>query len=327
MKISRMFFKSKYLNKKQSVSPVFIIIVLFSSILVVALQIPVLLNPRAQPESGMFARSLLTAVIMLIITTLTVRKLIKKGAAPPENTLPHHRPQFIEDLQNENKFFSKVLSHDLRSPLSSIVLLASYLKTKNENSENNRYIELIEQSARKELDMMAILLCLMRSDSFKPDNLQEVSLKSVIDELIAGHESQISQKRLHSSVSIPQELTIHTEPDSFSLVLKTLIFYALHYSDPGESLEIRSVESQAHTEIVLAFSSSALKIKHPEDLFRSENLLENGIKAFPENVDLYFCRKLISSYNGTVHVQATEKTPAIRFILTLERKGSEHTAI
>lgn len=327
MKISRVFFKPKYLNKKQSVSPIFITTILFCSLLVIVLQIPVLINPRAQPESGIYERVLLTAVIMLILTFIIFRKLLKPDFSPEAAPVPDYRSQLIDDLQNENKYFSKVLSHDLRSPLSSIVLLASYLKTKNESSENNRYIELIEQSARKELDMMAILLCLMRSDSFKSDNLQEVKLKGVADLLLNEYEAQISQKQLASSILIPKELTIATEPDSFSLVLKTLIHYAIHYSDSGKLLEIKTIESKTHTEIILAFISSDLKISHPEELFRSENLLKNGIKAFPENVDLYFCRKLISNYNGTIHVQATDKSPAIRFILTVEHQHSEHTSI
>ena len=327
MKISRMFFKSKYLNKKQSVTTFFITTLIFCSILVVLLQVLLVFKARETPASGLFLGALLTTVIMVIITSLTFWQLKNNAPAPAGNLITDNRPHLIEDLQNENKYFAKVLSHDLRSPLSSIVLLASYLKTKPENSENNRYIELIEQSARKELDMMATLLSLMRIDSFNTGNLQKLELKGVVETLFGDYETQILQKQLRSSIIIPQELSIETDPDSFILVLKTLIHYALHYSDAGESLEIKTVESPTHTEVVLGFISSQLKIGQPEELFRSENLLKSGIKAFPENVDLYFCRKLISSYNGTVHVQATEHNPAFHFILTLERNRSESTVI
>ena len=327
MKISRKFFKSKYLNKKQSVTPFFITTLLFCCILVILMQALLFFKARETPASGLFLGTLLTAVIMVIVTSLTLWQIKSNEPAPAANLITDNRSHLIQDLQNENKYFSKVLSHDLRSPLSSIVLLASYLKTKPENSENNRYIELIEQSARKELDMMAILLSLMRIDSFNSEKLQELELRSVVDALFGEYETQILQKQLRSSIMIPNELTIETDPDSFTLVLKTLIHYALHYSDAGEPLGIKTIERQTHTEVVLDFISSQLKIGAPEELFRSENLLKNGIKAFPESVDLYFCRKLLSSYNGTVHVQATENTPAFSFILTLERPGSENTAI
>jgi signal transduction histidine kinase len=327
MKISRKFFKSKYLNKKRSVTPFFITTLLFCCILIILLQLLLFFKARETPAHGLYLGTLLTAAIMVVVTSLTFWQIKNSEPAPAGKLITDNRPHLIEDLQNENKYFSKVLSHDLRSPLSSIVLLASYLKTKPENSENNRYIELIEQSARKELDMMATLLSLMRIDSFKSENLQQLGLKGIVDTLIGEYETQFLQKQLRSSIMIPHELTIQTDPDSFTLVLKTLIHYALHYSDPGEALEIKSIGSPTHTEIVLGFISSQLKIEHPEELFRSKNLLKNGIRAFPENVDLYFCRKLISSYNGTVHVQATANTPAFHFVLSLQRQGSENTAI
>lgn len=327
MNVSRKFFKSKYLNKKHSVNPVFLITIFFCCVITILLQVLVLIKSRELPVPGLSAGTLLIAVILLIVTSLTFRKSSEAAHLSVDSPASHDQSELTNDLQNENKYFSKVLSHDLRSPLSSIVLLASYLKTKNENSENNRYIELIEQSARKELDMMAILLSLMRSDSFKSENLQELELKSVVEVLLVEYESQIGQKQIIPSIIIPADLRLETDPDSFTLVLKTLIHYALHYSDAGETLEIRTVETHAQTEIVMSFNSSQLKMDDPEELFRSENLLKNGVKAFPESVDLYFCRKLISSYNGTVHVQATEQTSACRFILTLERRESESTAI
>ncbi|HUH33305.1 MAG TPA: histidine kinase dimerization/phospho-acceptor domain-containing protein, partial [Daejeonella sp.] len=68
----------------------------------------------------------------------------KYGSQPPTRNIDTEADHnVIKDLQNEKKYFAGVLSHDLRSPLSSIILITSYLKSKDATSGNNQYLELV----------------------------------------------------------------------------------------------------------------------------------------------------------------------------------------
>jgi light-regulated signal transduction histidine kinase (bacteriophytochrome) len=321
-----MFFMHKYLNKKHFARPFFLSILFYSAILLGILQLFLFLKTQATSPSGLYLATILTTIIIVVAGILSFRAGQNSLHSPAETASEDHRTALIRDLQNENKYFSKVLSHDLRSPLSSIVLLASYLKTKNENSEINRYIELIEQSAYKELAMMAILLSLMRKDAIKSENMQELEIRNAAQTLIPELEAELGQKQIKTELHIPAALRILTYPDSFNLVLKTVLQHAVHYSDPGQSLEIKTIEDHRQVEIVLEFTSSQLKGGNSEQLFSSEHLLKDTIKTFPESVDLYFCRKISGTYNGTVHVQATEHSPVCRFILTVNRPLPESIA-
>ncbi|NEU10048.1 HAMP domain-containing histidine kinase [Flavihumibacter sp. R14] len=227
----------------------------------------------------------------------------------------------LNDLKNEKKYFSSILSHDLRSPLSSIVLLASYLKSKGDQADTSQYIELIEQSARKELEMMAILLSLMRVDSITTDNLQAVNLRTEAEMAVQSLALHFPEKHKDVNIGIDPELSVAVSPTLVSLILKSLVHQALQFSDPGRSIEIRAMEDADSVKIEIEMISGALANEIGERLFHSDRLSnQHGGKSFPDIIDLYFCRKVAGAYNGTIHVQADGDNPIHRFVFTLDRR-------
>lgn len=259
-------------------------------------------------------------VIMLGIILWT---LFRNENSRPGNTmddLAGSAHLMINDLQNEKKYFAGVLSHDLRSPLSSIILLASYLKSKNEHPETNHYIDLIEQSSRKELEMMATLLSLMRADVSKPENREELNLKSLAEQIIDSSEAQLSRKLLTTHLNIAPHITIVAEADAFSLIFKNLINQAICYSDQEQMIGIISSEKDNIITIELSIQSHELPKIIDKDLLRSDRLtLQNAVNGFPDCIDLYFSQKALNHYNGTIRVQADGNGPSCRFIMTLDR--------
>ncbi|HUH32691.1 MAG TPA: HAMP domain-containing sensor histidine kinase, partial [Daejeonella sp.] len=225
----------------------------------------------------------------------------------------------IKDLQNEKKYFAGVLSHDLRSPLSSIILITSYLKSKDATSGSNQYLELIEQSARKELEMMSTLLSLMRADLYRPETFEELPLRDLTEEIVKGEETRLTKKNLQIDLAIPTSSTLFADPRLFKVILKNLIVQAICYSDEDKTIEISSEEHRDRMLIELVVVSEKLQKEAGEDLFDSDLLFSKDRKnEFPECIDLYFCRQAIKNYNGTIHVQV-ENNLSCRLVVSLER--------
>lgn len=329
MKVNRTFFISKYLNKKHSVSSLFVISTLFFALALILLMLVLLSRISEISQRNLLLTAIMPGIIILILSGVilwsgkTASSTLRNEPVPEKDI----NNNLLHDLQNESKYFSRVLSHDLRSPLSSIVLLASYLKSKNEHSENNHYLELIEQSARKELDMMTLLLSLMRMDSMNPEKVKEVFIRQTTETLIREAEPQLLLKHINPVFISPSEISISTDPEVFTLVLKNLIHKAINYSDQQQPLEITTKDVEGRVIIRIEFISAGFGTEEPADLLSSDHLeSQKEIKSFPESIGLYFCSKLISNHNGTIDVQGDKNEPSCRFILTLNRHTPQYTA-
>jgi signal transduction histidine kinase len=270
--------------------------------------------------------AIVPGIIILVLSLMISRGRQKKMAdTPADGVSADINPALalVRDLQHENKFFSGVLSHDLRSPLSSIVLLTSYLKTKNEVQENNHYLELIEQSARKELDMMGNLLFLMRIGAADTEKFEKVELKSLVVNILKDTEAPATHKQLRTAIEIEDQLHLQSDPAAINLVIKNLIQQAIHYSEENQKVEIIAAEAANQVDFEIKIRSTQLFSQVNDSLFDSQQLLSpTTISTFPDNIGLYFCRKIISNYNGTIRVLGDKNEPYCRFILTFERQFS-----
>lgn len=322
---------SKYLNKKHSVSSLFLFIIICCAFFIILLLLIFLSQAENPDYESLLFLAILSGLIIFFIGGIVVLRgsrseamhLSQESTTNKETETDYN---LIKDLQNEKKYFAGVLSHDLRSPLSSIILLASYLKTKDGNSESSNYIELIEQSARKELEMMSTLLSLMRADSYRTKAFEELRLKDLTEEILQSEEPRLIKKQLKIDLAIPQDSTLFADPPIFKVILKNLIVQAICYSDQNKTIEISSKESDDRMVIELVVMSEELRKEAGEDFFNSDRLFsKKGMNGFPDCIDLYFCRKAIRNYNGTIHVQV-ENNLACRLIMSLERLPGKNIA-
>ena len=111
-------------------------------------------------------------------------------------------PVFIDDYVNERKHFINLLSHDLRSPLGSIILLTSMINRGDKYPEIKPFMGMIEKSARKELDLLGTLLVLMKSStklSYPEEEIsalfEQVLIKELVDKSISQVKDIIKTKK------------------------------------------------------------------------------------------------------------------------------------
>ena len=331
MNLSKSVFTSKYLNKKHFVSSLFLVIVTICALIIFSLLLILLMQPQLSGNKSLLLSALIFGLIMLAVCVYIIwQPKSQMEAAAPKADLAQDKDRIeeINDLNNEKKYFASVLSHDLRSPLSSIILLASYLKSKEGLTDSNHYIELIEQSARKELEMMGTLLSLMRADVFNDGNVEEVHLNDLVSAVASSLEHSLSIKHLRFNSEVPQELSLTADRQTLTFILNNLLIQAIRFSELEKPIEIHAKEEGNQIKITLRIESGELSKQVGEDLFMSDKLAsQQGGKAFPESMELYFCRKAAKGHNGTIHVITMENSPVCAFELTLDRQLSKNKIV
>ncbi|HAH23728.1 MAG TPA: hypothetical protein DCL77_08220, partial [Prolixibacteraceae bacterium] len=103
----------------------------------------------------------------------------------------HKYVKELEELNNHQENILAILSHDLRSPLSTIVGIANYLKSDIDNmkpAEVKHLVDILNKASTDELNMLDYLLEWARvkfaSDIFSPVKIDlNIILERVFDTL------------------------------------------------------------------------------------------------------------------------------------------------
>jgi signal transduction histidine kinase len=156
---------------------------------------------------------------------------------------------YVKQLERDRAEFMRALSHDLKSPLTSIRGFAQLLKRVMEvNERGEQYIEKIVSSSDRMLDMINQLLQVARSEEIEvesaPCNLDVVIRKSLGD---------VEGAALHKSIKLTYEVT--GEPYQILGDEMRLYHMALNLVDNAIKY------SPEHTTVTVALDYSKLEVK------------------------------------------------------------------
>ncbi len=279
----------------------------------------------------LFAATEITWIFILIMLSIIVQAFIMLlaaamlvGASRQNRPLLHgenapgREVDYAEltKLKSEKQYFASVLSHDLRSPLSSIVLLASYLKGREEEPESAKYFEMVEQSARRELEMITTLLLLMRPNLYQQSDSEPINIAEIVQKWSAEKAAALTDRNLAPLLNIPAGFSALSKEPVATVILTALLNHVLYLADRDQQLEISVSENAEGAVICLKFDSKELAAENLESLFTPDRLaVKDRRKEFPENIDLYFCRQILAPYNGTIDVYREESPGTFIFRL------------
>ncbi len=223
----------------------------------------------------------------------------------------------------EKKHFAGILSHDLRSPISSIVLVTSMLKNGNKHPELQHFLEMVEKSAKKELEMISMLHTLMNSDAEEEFQLQHLHVNLLVDKSLLEIQEQIKLDKVNLRINISPELQILVNPVSFGLVLDNILLNAIQFSKDGIELEI--IAKEENDSVIIEVKDEKLDFKnlHDSTSVSSEEIRQtNNFRESKAGIGFYFCKKIIQNHKGTIQVftDNPEKGASYRIILPAVNK-------
>jgi signal transduction histidine kinase len=274
---------------------------------------------------------LLLVLLASAITIFVIYKLNRSGRStfnslinPVSEDEVNHTPVinnsiFPDDCLNEKKHFMTILSHDIRSPLSSIMLITSMIKQGNKYPDINHFMEMIEKSARKELDMLGdLLILLLQSDQVNPDLFEEVLLIDLIDKSVNEVNENLLKGEVNLKINIAKDLKVYVNPDSFGLVLSNLLMNAIQFSPPDQTVEIHSSRNEQCVFIEVKDLGIGFKQETEKSFFKLANgTNKDRFRESSKGIGLYFCRKIMRNHKGTIDAFSDGPSRGARFELTL----------
>ena len=150
----------------------------------------------------------------------------------------------LEDLNNHKESVLAILSHDLRSPLSSIISTTKYLKNnfhKMEASAVKEMLELIYKSSTDELEMLDYLVDWARikyaSEAFSP---AKIELVKYIDKVFETLKENASLKTINLHHEIEENTIVFADKKMLLSIIQNIVSNAIKHTEPGGKISISS---------------------------------------------------------------------------------------
>lgn len=279
---------------------------------------------------------ILTAVFFLLVAIVTgqlTARLKEQLSALRERD----RVIQTERMEKEKELLRSALlssiSHDLRTPLSSLVGSASsLLELKDSLSEPQKVelIEAIQQEARR-LDSYTQNLLDMTRLGRGDLKLERdwVAMEDIISSVVKRAKMQLPQAKLE--VIAPPELPIlHVHAALIGQAIFNLVDNAAKFSPPGEKVTISAIPARDQVEVVVTDRGPGIPVEEREHIFDMFHVLGHGDRdTVGTGLGLAICRGMIGAHGGRVFVTAPPegRGTAMHIILPLSTDAPpEHTS-
>ena len=245
----------------------------------------------------------------------------------------------LAKLNNIKDDFLKTISHELRSPMSSIQLAVETLeklleieRTIPQSKTFQRVIEIFRRSCRRQNQLVNNLLTLCHLDAQAETIVMEwIDLHSWIPEIVLPFQEQLIDQQQKLVIEVPDDLPeLNSDPFILERVVQELINNACKYTPAKETITIRTIllEDQINLNII----NSGITIPTEE-----QDLIFERFYRIPNNdpwqyggtgLGLYLIKRLLELIDSHIDVISEDENThfSIMLPLQLSKANEEKTA-
>ena len=199
--------------------------------------------------------------------------------------------------------FLSVVAHDVRTPLTTILLNAELMQQGlDESSTNARRAASLRTEALRLKQLVEDYLDVVRADEGRPTRREDHDLVALVREAVEG----VGNAEQRVSVDGDRSLSGSFDGPRIQQLVQNLVSNALKYSEPGEPIRV-SVSAEGD-DAVLSVTDRGIGIPESdqailfERFHRGQNTDDRRYGGL--GLGLYICKQIAEQHGGTISVQS-----------------------
>ncbi len=233
------------------------------------------------------------------------------------------------ELEHRRDAFISAASHELRTPMTTIVGFSELLLNRNPSDESRRkWVTRINTDSRRLTGIIDDLLNVSRIRSGKLTiQVDPVTLRPLLEEVVAGLRTTTTKHEFKAE--LPTNLPmVHADHDKLIQVFTNMLDNAVKYSPDGGDIVITGKHDRAGNRVVLTVADQGVGIDS-DDLPRLFSSFERLERPEIESIGgtglgLYVVKNLIELMGGDVWVESEPKAGSTFYLsLPVYRKRPE----
>ncbi len=230
------------------------------------------------------------------------------------------RLQALNQIKSE---FVSVVSHDLRTPLTSIKNAVQLLltgKTGSLNETQNRFMSMAARNIDRLARLINDLLDLSKLEAGKIElRFARTDLRQIIMNSIETFRSRADEKAIRLEMDCPENLPgIYADSDRIEQIFSNFLDNALKFTTGGGRITVSAREAGDKVEAAVEDTGVGLSSEAQEHVFEQFYQVEDTLSRTTQGtgLGLSIVKKLIESHGGSISVQS-ETGKGSRFFFTL----------
>lgn len=233
------------------------------------------------------------------------------------------KEKLIIDLKEKNKTlqatteelerFSYIASHDLKSPLRTVV---SFLGLIEKNIKKENYgdvltnLEFAKSGAKQMNYLVTDILELSRINAPDRSKREEINLNKVIDKVKINLREELANKNaLVETEDLP---SYHCNEVEFLILFQNLIQNGIKYNNSDiPKIKIWATQDENLLKVYFEDNGIGIEQEYFELIFQFFKRLHTTLEYSGTGIGLGLCKKIVQKYNGSLSLESTPGTGSI----------------
>jgi signal transduction histidine kinase len=234
--------------------------------------------------------------------------------------------RMLEKTNRELDNFVYSVSHDVRSPLTSILGLINIASKTRENKEINKCLRLMESRVNRLDEFIEDIMDFSRNQRVNK-KYREISLSNFIEEVIQNHDFGDEFHHLDVRISIPLDFEVISDPLRLKIIIKNLLSNAGKFSNrknDSQWLRISAIQFDEKFQIIFEDNGQGIRDEYQDRIY--DMFYRASEKSKGSGLGLYIVREMIENLNGTIKLNSIYGEGS-KFIIELPDHNYSHLAI
>lgn len=225
--------------------------------------------------------------------------------------LNESQQQLNELINSKNKFFS-ILSHDLKSPFSSLLGYSDFLMTDLDSlskDEIRQFAEGINNSSRY---LYKLVDNLLQWSLVQTGQMEYDPIRLDLAEIVNSNLLILGGNALRKNINIinrlqDTEVTAMADHNTINSVIMNLLSNAIKFTEPGGIIEISAHAEGEHVRISIRDNGIGIPEQDLQKLFRIDirHSTKGTSKEKGTGLGLILCKELVENNGGQISVEST----------------------
>ena len=198
------------------------------------------------------------------------------------------------------------VSHDLRTPLTSIITYTDLLKAEDLSDEDRlKYVDILDRKSQRLKTLIEDLFEVSKMASGNMElNKQRVDLTQLLQQALAEHEEEISKTELDFRLSFPEDsLIVYVDGKRWWRVLDNLILNAIKYSMPGTRVYLTLQQVDERAQFVLKNVSEYELNENSDELFERFKRADTSRHTDGSGLGLAIAQSIVDMHDGKMDIE------------------------
>lgn len=226
-----------------------------------------------------------------------------------------------KQLERQRAEFVSMVSHDLRSPLTSMTLglqalSGGYVGSLLDHEDGLAIVKESEEDAQSLLKLVNDLLQVEKMESGKAQvELAELDLNKLIEQVAKENKEKLARRRMSLRIACPEDGKVNADFDGIAQVLNNLLDNAMRYSHESDEIVIEVRDLTEHFEVCVTDHGPGLPEYLQKSVFDRFRDVGAGGSNKAIGLGLPMCKQIIDAHGGEIAVTCKEGLTAVSFRL------------